>query len=398
MTALTLTEQADGSVRLAVTGAPTPGAAVANQTFTTTTALWSGDGAATIVQPVPGHAGNGIAIEGPIGGPNGTALVGKRSVTTTAGQLYEYTCWVYNPDPDVTVALCVDGVAITPETHPVGWTLLRGTFSTPSTAVFAQVRTKAGWWSTVTSTARTSIDDFYVRPVAAGWQVDTTIVRADRNGTRPVRLAQSDRIDATGALTVDDHEAATAGLVTYRLTDPAGVSVSASITRATWRAPVILNPFMPSSRVELAQVLGMDHQREAGGAVTYDVTDAFPAASGTLRARTGSLDVYCRSYADAVALEQLAEAAPVLFYRQADYPGADRYMAVRGTRVAFLHHTPDGPRWRVTLEHTETRHPSGYRYAGQAWTYAALAESGLTYAGLPVAYDTYATLAAGVQL
>lgn len=392
-TTLTLTENVDGSVHVDVSGAPTPGAALYSETFTASAGGWAGVAAATLEHPAPGHTGDGLAIVGPIGGPDALELAGRVGITPTPGQLYELEAWVYTDDPADTVALYFDGIRVTDDTHTEGWTLLRGVGSAPG-AAWLEVRTTTGWWSTSTRTTRTLVDDVKVAPVAAGWVPDTPVVRTDGNGTRPLRLAQSERITA-GALAVDDHEAATTGLVSYTVTDSTGATATASLTRSTWRPPVLLDPFLPTRRVQLAQVTRMDHRREAGGAVTHDVDAIFPAVSGRLRGRRGPLEVYALTYADALAVEQLAAGSPVLLYRQSDHPGADRYLAVRGTSVAVSHLSTAGARWLVTLDHEEVAHPAGWRYGGPAWTFDALAESGHTFDTLPAAWATFDALAEG---
>lgn len=228
-----------------------------------------------------------------------------------------------------------------------------------------------------------------------------TIQRTDANGARYVRLPEGAEPDSSGNLTVTDAEPATTGLVTYVVRDGAAVTASDTITLA-YPTPLI-HAVGYTSTLDVTRVDAYD------GARRYQVSsDVLPIlgrqdpitterGEATWSLRRGTLTYApTESYADADAIRTVYTSGRVVMLRQATHPGLDLYhvaLEVDGPRPVYL--ADAGWRWQVRVSYVEVAWPAGDLRGSTDWTYDDLATAELAYWNVLDTYATYSDLEAG---
>jgi hypothetical protein len=215
----------------------------------------------------------------------------------------------------------------------------------------------------------------------------TTILRADANGTRPVRLRTGD-LPASGTITVTDYEAAIAGPLFYRVLGAAAEPVWTSLDL---ELPRFILPSIPHFFVVAETVHGYSAGR-ASRATFHTVIgrDDPLVAEGRLSSRTGILDVWFGTYAEARSLEDMLARGQTAMYRQAEHPGMDMYFHVTGTDVV-----PDEVSWKLTANYVEVGFPPGNVLTDKTWTFTKLAQVGGSFDEVTDDYASFHDLAVG---
>lgn len=219
----------------------------------------------------------------------------------------------------------------------------------------------------------------------------TAIVRADVNGTRPVRLERG-TLPAKTALTVTDWEPALSGLIQYRLV---GLPLEASAWTALPGAelPRFVLPSIPQFSVVVQTVTGYNAARDSRSIFHKVIDRAAPlVAEGQLEPRTGTLTCLFESYAEAKDLEDLLERGQTVMYRQQEHPGLDMYF--HATRTAVDVDT-DTDTWTLAVDYVEVAFPAGNVLSAAAWTFEALAAKYSTFEAVNEAYGSFHDLTIG---
>lgn len=117
--------------------------------------------------------------------------------------------------------------------------------------------------------------------------------------------------------------------------------------------------------------------------------------------RTGTVQVLCLDFDGVAAFEQLVTEGGIVHARMAALsPGrrllADLYAVIERVEWAPISGTAPW-RFMVTLTLGEVRRPDGPLLGNVGWTYDALAGLDATYETLPMLFESYADLAAGVM-
>lgn len=219
----------------------------------------------------------------------------------------------------------------------------------------------------------------------------TAIVRADVNGTRPVRLERG-KLPAKGALTVTDWEPALSGLIQYRLI---GLPLEASAWTALPKAklPRFVLPSIPQFAVVAQTVTDYNAARDSRSLFHKVIGRASPlVAEGELEPRTGTLTCLFDSYAEAKDLEALLERGQTVMYRQQEHPGLDMYFHASRTAVNV---DPESETWTLAVDYVEVAFPSGAVLSAAAWTFDALAEAYPTFEAVSESYGSFHDLTIG---
>ena len=214
-----------------------------------------------------------------------------------------------------------------------------------------------------------------------------TLIRADVNGTRPVRTRAGTFPSAgAGTLTITDHEAALTGLVVYRA---AGLEAWTSF--APGLLPRITLPFNPELTVPLDTVTVFNGSRPQSATVHEIIGREDPiVVSAGMKSRRGSLEVIFDDYRQAADVENMLKLGKTAMYRQSENPGQDFYFHPLTVEIE-----PDETCWKLSVGYVALRAPAGDR-AAYGWTFAALAAlPGATFASVATGYESFQTLTIG---
>lgn len=222
------------------------------------------------------------------------------------------------------------------------------------------------------------------------------ITRTDVNGTNPVRTRQG-QAPIAGAMTVIDYEPALIGAVAYDVVDSGGARVTASTSLAGLvTQPRITGVQLPQQSVVAELITGYDAAREGGSTVHRIIGRGDPiVVLGPTRTREGRLEVWCRTYADALAAMQTLSVARQLILRQPTYPGMDMYFVATNARTVPLDSTADGWRWQATCDYIETRSPALPLLGAAGWTFGDVVAHYPTFAAVRAAFTDFGDLVIG---
>lgn len=219
----------------------------------------------------------------------------------------------------------------------------------------------------------------------------TAIVRADINGTRPVRLERG-TLPATGKLTVTDWEPALSGLIQYRLIGPV-LEDSAWTALPKAELPRFVIPSIPQFSVIAQAVTEYSAARQSRSVFHKVIGRAAPlVAEGELEPRTGTLTCLFDTYAEAKDLEDLLERGQTVMYRQQEHPGLDMYF--HPERVS-INPDPETETWTLAIDYIEVAFPAGAVLSAAAWTFDALAKKYPSFEAVTDAYSSFHNLTIG---
>jgi len=222
----------------------------------------------------------------------------------------------------------------------------------------------------------------------------TSLIRADVNGTRPVRAPAGvfPSAGTSGTITIVDHEAAFNGSVVYR----AGTAAPRWTGFTGPQQPRFTLPFTPEITLAVDAVDTYSAGRESASTV-HEILgredDPIVVAAG-MRSKRGTLEIILDSYAQAAELENLLSLGKPIMYRQSENPGQDLYFHASNISIAS-----DVPHWKVSASFVGIRPPVGDRAAFGTWTFTTLAAlpSG-TFGTVAAGYDSFDTLTSGEAL
>jgi hypothetical protein len=196
------------------------------------------------------------------------------------------------------------------------------------------------------------------------------ITRTDANGTGTVRLLTG-QVPIGGALTVTDYEPALVGTLTYDVVDSALTTHTASTTlEGLVTRPQIGGVQQPGLEFDPELITGYDGSREGTSSVLRILGRPDPVVVlSPTRTREGTLEVWCRDYADAHDYELVLAQARILLLRQPTHPGLDMYFLAQTVDVQPLQATAEGWRWRVSCRYIEVRNPALPLLGASGWTF-----------------------------
>lgn len=225
-----------------------------------------------------------------------------------------------------------------------------------------------------------------------------TLVRRDANGINNVRTGPGviGVVPPAGEnFVVTDYEPAS-GVLRYDLTDQAGTLVSLEVSGFVLDGPWLFTPVIPGYSRKVVAVTGLDTALE-------DRSTVFSGLLGrrdpvvVLRPpglRSGALEIYAGTYADALDILSPLRQAAVMMLRQPEHPGMDMYFAPAGGNPQIMSLVTDAGRtvWGVKVPYIEVKRPEGNLAGALGWTYSTLLEAAPRYADLPRTFATYADM------
>lgn len=241
-----------------------------------------------------------------------------------------------------------------------------------------------------TITATPNPLDGTVKVSIAKTEVITSLIRADANGTRPVRVPAGSfpTTDAATTITFTDYEAALTGPISYR----AGTATPAWTAFAGRMLPRLSLPVQPYLSAWVENVHGYEASRESAATVHYALGRKFPIiVEDVMHSRQGSLTMVVPTHADATVLEMILAKGRTIQLRQAEHAGLDMYFHATNYKAE-----PEENVWKVSADYVEVDVPDDDLPAAGSWTFATLAAlPGADFTTVAQDFDSFAALAQG---
>lgn len=218
----------------------------------------------------------------------------------------------------------------------------------------------------------------------------TSLIRADVNGTRAVRVpAGAFPAGTSGTITIIDHEAAFHGVISYRAgtADPAWTAFPEDMP------PRFTLPMFPTLSRSVELVDTFSTSRETGATVHEILGRSDPIIVTTaMKSRRGSFSVICESYDQAVDVEALLGLGKTVMYRQSENQGQDFYFHALSAAI-----DAEGEDvWKISVNFVALRVPADNLPPATEWTFSTLAAlPGASFGTIPGDYESFATLAMG---
>lgn len=197
-----------------------------------------------------------------------------------------------------------------------------------------------------------------------------------------------------GRLILTDYEAAH-GLNTYNVYAADGSMVTASATLEIDR-PWLSVPVMPQYSEQVETITAYGSGREAATTVHRPLgrSDSL-VVMGKLGDRTGSLEIFCNSYAEARKLGRIFERGEVVQLRQR-VEGLDMYFTTTGIAVApYSVEGETETRWAFAINYVEVRRPIGNLAGALGWDFTALAADFASFDAVTLAFPDFDALTLG---
>lgn len=224
----------------------------------------------------------------------------------------------------------------------------------------------------------------------------TKVIRSNVNGAEELRVSEGQLPSAaSGTMILVDFEAAH-GLNIYTAYDLTGAVVASAWGTLDIGNPWISVPVMPQYSEQVETIVQFGSSREAATTVHRPLgrPDSL-VVMGKLGDRTGSLQIFCSTYADARKLERIFERGEVVQLRQR-VEGMDFYFTVTSIPVApFSVQGEDATRWSLTINYVEVRRPIGNLSGAYGWTFDELAAQFPSYDYVTPAFTDYDALTLG---
>ena len=361
MTALTATPSATagnrGRVALAITAAPAAPANSYASNFTAGLDSWTGSPSPT---HFPATTPPSIRASTPI---DLTADMSRVVTGLTIGAAYRLRATINRSYGEIwlsvnTTPFSTNGAHLAP---PAGVRTVVELVFTPTATT--HTITIYGRETVVDVGAKWYADTVTVQP-AATWQ-GTSITRSDANGTDvPVREGPAGLDVPYGQTTLSmwDWEAALTGTVTYTAHDGNGGTATAATTfDALGVLPFLTAPAtavpgvgtVPAG-VAIELVTGYTESVETAGTLHAIIGRADKVATpGPLSLRRGTVDLFCSTYAAAVAVRALAASGEILLLRQPTFPGLDMYLYPQSVAARPESENTATRRWIVSLSYEQ---------------------------------------------
>lgn len=225
--------------------------------------------------------------------------------------------------------------------------------------------------STLTATANDAIGG--IELTLTQDQAVTSIVRSNNFGSATVRAAAGQfPTPATGTTVVTDYEAAQ-GLNSYTAYHADGTTATAAASLVV-EAPWLLVPIAPNYSEQVATITDYSAGRSTASTVHAIIGRPDPVVVlGKLGTRTGSLDVFTASLADAARVVRVFDRGEVVMLKQS-VPGLDMYLVAQDLSVApYSVQGEEDTRYKLTVRYQEVIRPSGDLAGALGWTFDQMA-------------------------
>ena len=160
--------------------------------------------------------------------------------------------------------------------------------------------------------------------------------------------------------------------------------------------PWLSVPVMPQYSEQVEAITAFGASRESSTTVHRPLGRADSlVVMGKLGDRTGSMEVFCKTYAEARKLERIFERGEVVQLRQR-VEGMDSYFTVTSIPVApYSVVSEESTRWAMVLNYVEVRRPIGNLAGALGWTFSELASSAVSFDVITESYATFDALTLG---
>lgn len=194
---------------------------------------------------------------------------------------------------------------------------------------------------------------------------------------------------------ITDYEAAS-GPVRYDLISGSGEVVSINVAGFVLDGPWLFTPIVPGYSRKAVAVTGIDTKLDDNSNVFAGLLGR-PDPIVVMRPpglRTGTMEIYAGTYADALEILSPLQQATVMMLRQPEHAGMDMYFAPAGGTPQIVNLTTNAGRtvWGVRVPYVEVKRPEGDLAGALGWTYADLLAAVPRYSDLRRTFATYADL------
>lgn len=244
---------------------------------------------------------------------------------------------------------------------------------------------------TLSATAQPSTASVLLEVSATG--TVTEIMRADANGTAPVRVLAGQLPD-TGTIIATDYEAALTGLITYTVTD--GTTTATDSATLDLGVPWLFVPVVPNYSAQVEMVTGYTAERASTSSVHVVINRPDPVVTvGRLGYRRGTLSVWCADYAAVREVLSVYERGQVVMLRQPTFPGLDLYHVATGVTAEPYPDETATRRWTVSVEFVEVARPTAPLAGSLGWSFADVTSGWSTFAALVSEFEDFDALTVG---
>jgi hypothetical protein len=220
----------------------------------------------------------------------------------------------------------------------------------------------------------------------------TSIMRTDANGTNPVRT-QAGLLPTASPFVVTDNEATLTGPILYTVQDGgagASVTTALNVDGQVW----LTVPVAPGKSLQVELNTNAQTTRASLSTVHEVIDRADPIVTlAPLKLRTGTLELWCSTYEQGRALEQLYDRGDVVQLRQ-DVPGLDMYHVTTQTSLTPASDTSPR-RWFLGVDFQEVAYPLGNQVGTLGWDFNDVAAAYSTFTAVQVTYATFNDLTIG---
>lgn len=179
-------------------------------------------------------------------------------------------------------------------------------------------------------------------------------------------------IQNTGTLILIDYEAA-AGINSYSVVETLDTGAAATV-ELELDAPWLLVPVLPNYSEKVRTITNYGSQRQAQSTVHSVIGRADPlVAFGVLGDRTGTLEIFADSLAQARALETVFNRGEVVMLKQ-NVDAMDMYFAATSTTInPYSVEGEKETKYSLSVSYTELKRPIGNLAGALGWTFNELA-------------------------
>lgn len=222
------------------------------------------------------------------------------------------------------------------------------------------------------------------------------MIRIDANGSADVRHPDYGSVNWPRPLVLVDYEPALQGDVTYQAIDALGeVAIEATVS-VDFPGRWLTVPVRPG-RVH-RPVMVLDETRRYASPVTLHAVAGSPypvASTGPLRAASGAFRFLAESAEDAASLVDIYQTGDVVLLRVADQPALTTYHVPDPAGIDVQSTTDANGAgayfYTVQVPYSTVRPPAG-AILPEAWSYADLLASRLSYSSVLADFATYQDL------
>lgn len=206
--------------------------------------------------------------------------------------------------------------------------------------------------------------------------------------------ASASVLKQASSLILTDYEAAH-GTNTYNVYAADGSMVTGSVDLVIDK-PWLSVPVMPQYSEQVETITQFGAGREANTTVHRPLGRADSlVVMGKLGDRTGSLEIFCKSYTDARRLERIFERGEIVQLRQR-VAEMDMYFTATSIPVSpYSVQGEDGTRWSMTINYVEVNRPIGNLAGALGWTFDSMASSAASFDVITAHYSTFDALTLG---